>query len=119
MAIMGIQKLTAGLVLSVALSIVLSLAPPVAAQVSPAPPLTRDAAAVAERAARLDQLFTELAAADLADPEPLQNEIAAIWSLSGSPSVDLLLRRGRDAMNDGDLDKAIELYEAIVARLRP
>lgn len=55
----------------------------------------------------------------LADPEHkawrrTEREILRAWSRSGSPSMDLLLQRGRQAMRDGDHEAAIAHLTALV-----
>lgn len=82
-------------------------APPVAAQTAPPP--------AAEPAP--DDVPGLLAA--LADPahrawRRTEREILRVWSRSGSPSMDLLLQRGRQAMRDGDNAAAIEHLTALV-----
>ena len=63
--------------------------------------------------AELDALFDKLAAPDLADWEQVEQDIWEEWSRSGSPAMDLLLERGREAMSEGDLDTAIEHFTAL------
>jgi tetratricopeptide (TPR) repeat protein len=62
----------------------------------------------------LDQLYAELADPDNPDWQRVQADILREWSRSGSPSMDLLLKRGRDAINAGDLETAIEHLTALV-----
>lgn len=55
----------------------------------------------------------------LADPEHkawrrTEREILRAWSRSGSPAMDLLLQRGRQAMRDGDQQAAIAHLTALV-----
>lgn len=61
----------------------------------------------------LDQLF-----ADLQDPETdhaaVEDKIWREWGKSGSDAMDLLLERGRAAVNAGDLSKAIEHFSALI-----
>ncbi len=45
--------------------------------------------------------------AEPAEAKRLADEIALRWDQSGSPAMDLLLRRGQDAVARGDLDAAI------------
>lgn len=62
--------------------------------------------------------------ADLLDqlaraPDPqaaslIEAEIRAIWSRSGSAAVDLLWKRGRDALEAGDPEAAIEHFTAAI-----
>jgi tetratricopeptide (TPR) repeat protein len=64
--------------------------------------------------AALDDLFTRLKAAEAAEAGRIEREIWLEWSKSGSPSMDLLLQRGRDAMDAGDIPAAIEHLTALV-----
>lgn len=75
-------------------------------------------AARAARTAHLDALFTELA--DPANPhwERTQAQIYAVWSDSGSASMDLLALRADRAMEAQDLDKALSFLNDLV-RLAP
>ncbi|MGP6086661.1 tetratricopeptide repeat protein [Antarctobacter jejuensis] len=43
----------------------------------------------------------------------LENQIMAEWSKTGSASMDLLLKRGRDAMEVNDPGKALEHFHAL------
>ena len=61
----------------------------------------------------LDQLFVELAEADEGSWEQIEQKIWSEWSRSGSAAMDLLLERGRAAMEVGDLDAAIEHLTAL------
>jgi tetratricopeptide (TPR) repeat protein len=65
------------------------------------------ASPVTAQTEKLDELFTELLTADATDARRLEREIWSEWSKSGSPSMDLLLERGRSAMQEGDLPAAI------------
>ncbi|MGQ0566348.1 MAG: tetratricopeptide repeat protein [Gemmobacter sp.] len=62
----------------------------------------------------LDDLFTRLKDADAGAAARIEREIWSEWSKSGSPAMDLLLKRGRDAMAAGDLKLAIEHLTALV-----
>ncbi len=62
---------------------------------------------------RLDTLFAELAAPDNGNWEQTEQAIWTEWSRSGSAAMDLLLERGREAMQDGDFDLAIEHFTAL------
>lgn len=64
--------------------------------------------------AALDQLFQLLRQPDVDDWESIEQEIWQEWSESGSPTIDLLLERGRQAMTDGDLKVAIEHFSAVI-----
>lgn len=72
------------------------------------------AAALAEDTAKLDGLFDRLKTADEAEAGRIETEIWIEWSKSGSPAVDLLLQRGKDAMNLGDPALAIEHFTAVI-----
>lgn len=43
----------------------------------------------------------------------IDRQLKALWSLSGSASADLLLERGREALDDGDATAAIEHLTAL------
>ena len=62
----------------------------------------------------LDALFDRLADAPPEETGQIQGQIAAQWSRSGSAAMDLLLRRGEDAMEAGDTDRAIQHYSALI-----
>ncbi len=68
----------------------------------------------ADRAARLDALFGELAEPGREDWEKVEGQISGIWARSGSPAMDLLLRRGNEAMEAEDYPTAIEHFSALV-----
>jgi tetratricopeptide (TPR) repeat protein len=61
----------------------------------------------------LDELFAELAEPGREDWSRVENEITRIWSRSGSPAMDLLLRRGTEAMEAQQYDVAIEHLTAL------
>lgn len=63
--------------------------------------------------ADLDGLFEQLARPE-ADHERIADRIQGVWSRSGSPSADLLLRRGREALDEGNDEAAIEHLTALV-----
>ena len=62
---------------------------------------------------RLDELFAQLGQEGLPNWQVVEQEIWMEWSKSGSPAMDLLLQRGREAMEEGDLDAAIEHLTAL------
>ncbi len=64
--------------------------------------------------AKLDDLFTRLATSDEAEAGRIEQEIWIEWSKSGSPAMDLLLQRGRDAMAAGNLALAIDHFTALI-----
>jgi len=69
----------------------------------------------AEREARLNDLFIELAEReDEESANLIAEEITAIWIDSGSASVNLLLRRGSDAAGKGDPKMARTMYNHAV-----
>ena len=68
----------------------------------------------AEDAAKLDGLFDRLKTADEGEASRIEREIWLEWSRSGSPAEDLLLQRGKDAMDLGDYPAAIEHFTAII-----
>lgn len=82
------------------------------AAAEPAAPATPELPA--DRDARLDALFAELAEPGRSDWEKVEGEIGRIWARSGSASMDLLLRRGNEAMEAEDLPTAIEHFSALV-----
>lgn len=62
----------------------------------------------------LDDLFSQLQQDDAQDWKRIEKQIWAEWSKSGSTAMDLLLRRGRDAMAAGDLNAAIDHLSALI-----
>jgi len=68
---------------------------------------------VVAQESQLETLFEQLADPKTENWENTESEIWAIWSKSGSDSMDLLLERGRNAMNAGDYDAAIEHLTAL------
>ena len=64
-------------------------------------------------AARLDALFAELAEPGRGDWQRIEGEITRIWSRSGSAAMDLLLRRGNEALEAADYPVAIEHFTAL------
>ncbi len=61
----------------------------------------------------LDQLYDSLATASPADAKGLEREIRLEWRKTGSPAMDLLLKRGREALERGEFDVAIEHLTAL------
>jgi tetratricopeptide (TPR) repeat protein len=64
--------------------------------------------------AQLDALFAELAEPDRPDWERVESEIIRLLSRSGSASMDLLLRRGNEAMENENYEQALEHLSALV-----
>ncbi|MEM1352185.1 MAG: tetratricopeptide repeat protein, partial [Pseudomonadota bacterium] len=69
--------------------------------------------ALASAQATETDLLAQLAEADEAEANRLDRELTLIWSRSGSPSMDLLLKRGREALEDEDYTTAIEHLSAL------
>ncbi len=63
---------------------------------------------------RLDELFDQLRSAEPEQVDRLEGQIIALWSKSGSAALDLLLRRGEDAMKEGAPQVAVEHFTALV-----
>lgn len=68
----------------------------------------------AEDNARLDDLFRQLQTATEAEAQQITQAIWLEWSKSGSPAMDLLLKRGRDAMGHGQPGLAIDHFSALI-----
>jgi tetratricopeptide (TPR) repeat protein len=66
------------------------------------------------QSSHLDELFAQLQTPDLPDYDAVEAEIWAEWSKSGSPAMDLLLQRGRAAMEAEDYDTAIGFFSALI-----
>lgn len=65
-------------------------------------------------AARLDELHAQLAEPGREDWTRVEAEIVRLWSQSGSPAMDLLLRRAGEAMEAEDHEAAVEHLSALV-----
>ncbi len=78
------------------------------------PSLERSPEDSAKIAGRLDSLFEKLPAADARDAKSIQQEISAILSSHGSPTLDLILERGRAALSEGDAETAIAHFSRLV-----
>jgi Flp pilus assembly protein TadD len=63
--------------------------------------------------ASLQEMMEELSVAEPAEATRLTREIERLWAQSGSTSVDLLLRRGREALEEQKPDVAIEHLTAV------
>jgi len=66
------------------------------------------------QADKLDDLFERLPLAEGRELSHVEEEIWLEWSKSGSPAMDLLLRRGREALEAGDPDLAIGHLTALI-----
>lgn len=63
---------------------------------------------------RSETLLRDLAeAVDAAEARRLERELQLEWSKSGSAAMDLLLKRGRDALEAGHTDRALEHLGAL------
>jgi tetratricopeptide (TPR) repeat protein len=62
----------------------------------------------------LEDLFTALKTADAEAAEPIAKKLWDEWSKSGSPAMDLLLQRGREMIEEGDLVLAVEHFSALI-----
>lgn len=58
-------------------------------------------------------LLSALSDAGPEEAPRLERQLQALWSKSGSASMDLLLKRGREAMQNGDVQAAIEHLTAL------
>jgi len=92
------------IVAAISLAVIPSLSSQVAAQ---------EMAPVNLSALGEDALLTRLRDAAPDDAPAVERELQALWSKSGSPSMDLLLRRGRDAMERREWRQAIEHLTAL------
>lgn len=63
--------------------------------------------------ADVEDLLSRLQAEELPEWEQIEQQIWAEWSQSGSAAMDLLLQRGREALEDGDAEAAIEHLTAL------
>ena len=74
-----------------------------------------NAPAWAEDPTKLDDLFTRLASTeDAAEAGRIEAEIRIQWALVISPVMNLLLKRGDDAMAVGNFPAAVEHFTALV-----
>jgi tetratricopeptide (TPR) repeat protein len=71
-------------------------------------------AAPASDGAQLDPLFEALKNAEPGGAREIEGRIWAEWSKSGSAAMDLLLERGREALEAGETTEAIEHFTALV-----
>jgi tetratricopeptide (TPR) repeat protein len=63
---------------------------------------------------RLDALFERLGDPENAGWERAESEIGRIWARSGSPSMDFLLSRGRDALEAENYVAAVGHFSALI-----
>lgn len=71
------------------------------------------AAAQDVEGSEVDRLLSELSKAEQPGWRQIEDSIIHEWSKSGSPAMDLLLRRGSEALEAGDLDAAVEHLSAL------
>jgi tetratricopeptide (TPR) repeat protein len=62
---------------------------------------------------RVAQLLEQLAKPDQPGWEQIEEQIRQEWSRSGSPSIDLLLQRGLDALEADDIPAALDHLTAL------
>lgn len=62
----------------------------------------------------LDDLYQDLLDADPSTAGRIERQIITEWEKSGSAAMDLLLRRGQDALEDGAPEVAVEHFSALV-----
>lgn len=62
----------------------------------------------------MEALFEGLKGADPAAAAQIETRIYDLWSKSGSPSMDMLLERGRKALEEGDATLAILHFSALI-----
>ncbi len=72
-------------------------------------PLTAQTADLQDESA----LLAALAEAEPAEARRLDKQLQRLWAKSGSASMDLLLQRGREAMEEEDTQAAIEHFTAL------
>ena len=63
---------------------------------------------------RLDQLFEQLLEAEPEAVDRIEGQIITEWGKSGSAAMDLLFRRGEDAIEAGTPEIAVEHFTALV-----
>ncbi|MEO6298364.1 MAG: tetratricopeptide repeat protein [Paracoccaceae bacterium] len=68
----------------------------------------------AAQTAKLDDLFQQLQTSTDEESVQITQNIWIEWSKSGSPAMDLLLKRGRDALSAGNPQEAIEHFTALI-----
>jgi tetratricopeptide (TPR) repeat protein len=70
----------------------------------------------AEKPRVLSELYVQLARAkDAEEAAPIITNIEALWRVTGSPTVDLLISRAERLTKDKDLDLALQILDATVA----
>ncbi len=69
--------------------------------------------AVAQDSSRIEGLLEALRTATPETAERAARDVQREWSRSGSAAMDLLLKRGRDALKQGEVTAAIEHFTAL------
>ncbi len=69
--------------------------------------------ATAQETQRVEALLEQLSDPELDDWQSIEARVIDVWSRSGSVAMDLLLQRGRDAMEADDYQAAIEHFTAL------
>ncbi len=69
---------------------------------------------LAAQEVNIDDLFAELQTVPAEESDRIASKIMTIWADSGSAAMDLLLKRGEDALADGDTQAAIDHLSALV-----
>ncbi|MEM1074574.1 MAG: tetratricopeptide repeat protein [Pseudomonadota bacterium] len=68
---------------------------------------------VTQAESREETLLEELRTAPESEASRLDRELRLLWDQSGSASMDLLLKRGREALEEEDTTRAIEHFSAL------
>ncbi|MEL6278128.1 MAG: tetratricopeptide repeat protein [Pseudomonadota bacterium] len=106
-------------VLGALLSLSVAMSAPLAtAQSEPAPAAEAETTVERSQEQILSDAFDGLKSTDEAIWRKAEQDIEKSWSRSGSDSMDLLLKRGREAMTREETDKAIKHFTDLV-RLAP
>jgi tetratricopeptide (TPR) repeat protein len=69
---------------------------------------------VMAQGATIPELLEQLRDPDQQNWQRIERQLMREWSKSGSPSADLLLFRGRQALNTGDTKAAIDHFSALI-----
>lgn len=70
-------------------------------------------AKAAETEGEVAEVLEALRTAEPGEAARLARRVQVLWSRSGSAAMDLLLRRGREALEAGETDKAVEHLTAL------
>jgi tetratricopeptide (TPR) repeat protein len=68
----------------------------------------------ADRSDQIKLLYNELATSDAEKFAAIEREIKLLWSLSGSPGVDFLYRRGENSFQAKRFDVAAQHFSAVI-----